>query len=272
MTGRRYFARNLVRASSFSDEYEEILAYAVLQGYTLPSGGQNIINNNKISYLKSEGIWDQLDLLYVFNQESGLSDFCKINWVNPGSFTLYQNTPANVPTHIANTGFKGGGLKHFMTGFTPSVNAINLSRTNAALFSKWFDVPNTFSQQFNAFGARNSNNQAQIWMADFNASIILPRLFISNTGSRASNSNIHYLFIRTSIDFRGYYDNTLTITNSDGVNVGMTSKELVLLGFNENGTISGSIESGGLKYLGLGAGSVIESKRSELLQIMNETY
>jgi hypothetical protein len=117
--------------SIYTPEYQAVLDYATLQGYTLPSLAQRIKQNNHIIALKSLGIWDLLDVYYVFATD-GDSDFATINQKNPSSF---QCTKVNSPTFTANQGFTFNGTTNYLnTNWVPSVDGVNYTLNSAGIF------------------------------------------------------------------------------------------------------------------------------------------
>jgi hypothetical protein len=103
-------------------DYQAILDYATTQGYTLPSAGQQALQNQLVVDLKAAGIWSKLDTFAVFATD-GDSDFALIDWIR-----LSQYTAVNSPTFTSNEGFQGNGTSSYVdTNFKPSVNAVNMS-------------------------------------------------------------------------------------------------------------------------------------------------
>jgi hypothetical protein len=47
-------------------DYQAVLDYATTQGYTLPSSGQQTLQNQLVVDLKDGGIWSKLDTFRVF--------------------------------------------------------------------------------------------------------------------------------------------------------------------------------------------------------------
>lgn len=70
----------------YDSSYQAVLTYATSLGYALPSLGQQKLQNRFLKHLKNYGIWDKLDLLYVF-ASNGDSNFIRLNWKNPGVST-----------------------------------------------------------------------------------------------------------------------------------------------------------------------------------------
>jgi hypothetical protein len=103
--------------ASFNTEYQAVLDYAVLQGYTLPSASVQTAENAWIQYLIDNNIWDDLDIIYNFYTD-GDSDYACINRKNPGTF---QGAPVNSPTFTSLTGFALNGTnQRISTGFNPT--------------------------------------------------------------------------------------------------------------------------------------------------------
>lgn len=80
--------------SSYSDEYQAVLDHAETEGYVLPTGQQDIQNNNAINELKSLGLWSTVDAFYRFIYDDVLlDDFSRINWVTATTDLNITGTP-----------------------------------------------------------------------------------------------------------------------------------------------------------------------------------
>jgi hypothetical protein len=118
------------RGDSFTPEYQAILARATALGYTLPSAGVQVKQNNLLKELIAAGIWDKLDVFYLFAQD-GQAEFGTLNWKAP---LLYQSTLVNSPTFTSNKGFAGNGSSSYInTNFNPSTGGVNYVRNNASV-------------------------------------------------------------------------------------------------------------------------------------------
>ena len=93
-------------APSFDPDYQAILDRATSLGYTLPSSQVKIAGNNLVETLKSDGIWSELDVLYV-PATDGDSSFATLNWKSPANFQLTLN---NSPSFTPRRGFGGDGI------------------------------------------------------------------------------------------------------------------------------------------------------------------
>jgi hypothetical protein len=86
-------------------DYQEILDQAVVRSFTKPTVTLQALQNSLLSGLKNDGIFSELDLLLVQNQDSGSINFSLLNWVDP---TLYESTVNGGVVHINNRGYFGG--------------------------------------------------------------------------------------------------------------------------------------------------------------------
>lgn len=111
-------------SSSIDSDYQAVLDRATALGYTLPSAGQQVKQNQLILDLKSAGIWSQLDLFYVFATD-GDQNFSFINWKSPSTFLLTKSGTVNF---TANQGNISNGTNGYLnTGWVPSTSAVNLT-------------------------------------------------------------------------------------------------------------------------------------------------
>lgn len=129
------------------------------------NAGQNIsfepyvVNkqNTLIRTLKTAGIWDKLDVLYIFGLGGNATDssynyFRTINWKNPN---LYQATLVNSFTIFSN-GIRPVSCSSFSyidTNFVPSINGVNYSLNNSSRF-----IGRNFPSTGAIDGTSSSNN------------------------------------------------------------------------------------------------------------------
>jgi hypothetical protein len=135
-------------------DYQAVLDYATTQGYTLPSAGQQALQNQLVVDLKAAGVWSKLDTFAVFATD-GDSDFALIDWIR-----LSQYTAVNSPTFTTNEGFNGNGTSSYIdTNYNP-ISGTNYILNNASriMFIKsGFD--NLFPES-SAGGVPNSTRNA----------------------------------------------------------------------------------------------------------------
>jgi hypothetical protein len=101
---------NTISAPLFDADYQAVLNYATTQGYTLPSAGQQTLQNQLVVDLKAGGIWSKLDTFAVFATD-GDSDFALIDWKRLSDYTV------NSPTFTINKGL-GNGTSSYSPTFT----------------------------------------------------------------------------------------------------------------------------------------------------------
>ena len=120
----------LFAGGGFDADYQAVLNYATAQGYTLPSMGQQTLQNQLVVDLKAGGIWSKLDTFGVFATD-GNSDFALIDWIR-----LTQYTAVNSPTFTADEGFTGNGTSSYInSNFNPASSGVNYTLNNASIFT-----------------------------------------------------------------------------------------------------------------------------------------
>jgi hypothetical protein len=116
---------SVTTTSAFDADYLAVLNYATTQGYTLPSSGQQLLQNQLVVDLKDGGIWSKLDTFGVFATD-GDSDFALIDWIR-----LSDYTAVNSPTFTTDEGFTGNGATSYInTSFNPTM-AVKMTSNNA---------------------------------------------------------------------------------------------------------------------------------------------
>lgn len=229
----------------------------------MPKRNQNFLNNKKIKLLKSEGIFSELDILYNFKQQSGLEDFCKINWVNPGVYNATQSNALISPQFEPDKGFKGtfASSSFFSTNYIPSVNASNALLDDMGVFFKTYDevlgvVAGTRNDSVNNFLFR----KADLSGGD------LAQLCVPSEGGNISifTDNSHILHVKNGLT-HSYYVNGVINTNTTYASTTLSSFELTLFAWNRGGTPT-SFFTGGIEYFALGS-SYLESKAAVIKSI-----
>jgi hypothetical protein len=124
-------------SDNYSTNLTAIINYAISQGWVIPSN--TMLNNIDIfiNSLVSLGLWNKFDVFYMFSyNDTTLTNFARINWKNPGLFTISINgTPLyTINGFKKNSGYTGYNLN---TNFIPSVNGVNYTLNDASL-TKYF--------------------------------------------------------------------------------------------------------------------------------------
>jgi hypothetical protein len=118
---------NRASGVKYDSDYQAVLNYATTQGYTLPSDGQKLLQNQLVIDLKAGGIWNKLDTFANFATD-GSSDFALIDWKR---LSLY--TAVNSPTFTINEGFTGNGTSSYIdTNFNAFNNGVQYTQDDAS--------------------------------------------------------------------------------------------------------------------------------------------
>jgi hypothetical protein len=249
-----YLGTNEVWANTDPD-YQAILDYATTQGYTLPSAGQQALQNQLVVDLKDAGVWSKLDTFAVFATD-GNSDFALIDWIR-----LSQYTAVNSPTFTTNGGFNGNGTSAYIdTNFDISTGT-NYSLNNASRLM-YGVFPNDSSYPESQSGVnRNMTRNAASTRQQINQGTSYLNLDSSSnwqgTGNRFRSIN------RTSSTNVELFANT-TQTSRTATSVALVSgNQFLLRGF--SAYTSGTI----FKIYGMGASLV--SENTDLYNALN-TY
>jgi hypothetical protein len=147
--------------SSFDSDYQAILDKAVSLGYTLPSSNAQTLQNTLVTSLKTDGIWNKLDIFYVFAVDNNASAFATLNWKNPNALlnTPTQSTLINEIEFVNNGGFRGLETSSYIdTNFNPATQGVQYTQNNA---SRYFFV-HAISGSGRFDGNSNSNRNTMV--------------------------------------------------------------------------------------------------------------
>lgn len=250
-------------------DYQNILDYADSQGYSLPSNSQQLLQNQLILDLKASGIWNELDLLYVFATD-GDRDFAKINWINPGSFT--PSEPSGSLAFTINQGFTGNGTStYFNTGWIASTHAVKYTQNNASVLCY---INNEISSNNKIdFGVNSGPTDPSILFNSRNASDQHSgRINAATSVSRGSgvSSLGFYQIQRTASAISKFFKNGSQVgSDITATSSGVPNRFLPLFANNNNGTI-GSFSD---RQLGVFAvGSSLSGNESALYTAWNNYF
>jgi hypothetical protein len=96
-----------------------------------PSNTRRALINTAILGLKSSGVWDNLDVLYVLAAHD--SQAALLNWKSPGNFTAIA---VNSPTFTIDKGYTGdGSTSRLRTQYTPSTNGVKFTQNDASVWA-----------------------------------------------------------------------------------------------------------------------------------------
>ena len=130
-------------------DYQAVLTKASDLGYSAPSALQQTLQNTLVTDLKTAGVWDKLDALYVFATD-GDSDYATLNWKSPSN---NEADKVNSPTFTENRGFTGASLKYIDTNFQQD-QGVKHKQNNASFgVYTWSDIA---TEQQNFFSVDGS--------------------------------------------------------------------------------------------------------------------
>ena len=181
---------DLAGGGGFDADYQAVLDQASSLGYTAPSAAQQTLQNTLVTDLKTAGVWDKLDVFYVFATD-GDSDYATLNWKAPSS---HQVTKVSSPTFTANEGFTGNASSAYLdTNYNPTNDATNYA-LNAASFGFFISDFGTFtSSSISDFGAPDAVNR--VWYRRTSnrfylnsSSYVLATLYTANTFVHANRN------------------------------------------------------------------------------------
>jgi hypothetical protein len=260
--------------SFFEPEYQAVLNYAIANSIAIPSFSINVRNNNRVKYLKANGLWAIWDLLYFMDQESGKSDFAKINYINPSSNYLFGSTQ---PSFVAGSGFKGNGTnQYFQTGYNPQTDRVKLTASSSTVMFKGFDWLSDTTIEA-VCGSRDGNNTNQILFVKPNSTQVLFR--VKHIGGNISRNptliNNIVVYCGDTISSVYYNSNNNAQSTSAMSGANYASREIFLFAQNEVGTPANYAKSG-LKYFGIGEKITTVTPRPAIINtlesIMQDTY
>lgn len=243
-------------ADSTDADYQSVLDKATDLGYNAPSASQQTLQNTLVTDLKTAGIWDKLEVFYMFATD-GDSDFATLNWKSPSS---YQATKVNSPSFVSDSGFSGDGSTAYLdTNFVIATDVSNYSQNNASTFT-YFESDLTQSD-FAVYGVRTeqetptkNRNQLRMRSTDYRPALNDQRPIVSDD-YRAQDW--HHQKRTNSTELQTFLDSTnfTTAKNSRDISNLDFSMRLLTLHFRSSGggltNLFGSA-SGTIKVFGMG--------------------
>jgi len=122
----------VISGGGYDISTQALLDQATTDGYTAASGISLTALDTFIGNLKTDGIWDLLDCLWL-PATNGDSDFACYNLKDPTTFKL---TKVNSPTFTSLEGFTGDGVSSYLsTGFDLGTSGVNYQPENGSIGS-----------------------------------------------------------------------------------------------------------------------------------------
>jgi len=135
----------------FDSDYQAVLDFATSEGYTLPSENQQILQNQLVLDLKSNGIWSNLDAFGVLATD-GDSNFALIDWVR-----LITMTANSSPTFQTNLGYTGNGTSSFIDTLFSVSDGTNYQLSDSS-FGVYYNNVLTRTDNRSGMGFRDAPN------------------------------------------------------------------------------------------------------------------
>ena len=139
------------QATSFDADYQAVLDRGTALGYTLPTDGQKIKQNQLLVNLKANGVWAKLDVFYNFAND-GSKEFATLNWKAP---VLYQATLFNSISWNT-SGFIGNGTNTYIDTNFQLASGVNYTLNNASRYIYQSSTSGTSIFDGNATAASNT--------------------------------------------------------------------------------------------------------------------
>lgn len=233
--------------SVFDTDYQAVLDRSTALGYTAPSAAQQTLQNTLVEDLKTAGVWDKLDVFYVFATD-GDSDFATLNWKAPSS---HQVTKVNSPTFTADGGFTGNGSSSYLnTNYNPETSGTNYTLNDASI-SVWSNtfVLNNFitgveSSAFNCIRMSSTSANQRINMGG--SAAFTPRVNLSD-----SSKKLRQLNRTSSTNATAFIDTTSTTHTANSI--GIESQNQTIL------RSAAQYSSTEVAFFGMGASLVSEN-------------
>lgn len=255
-------------ASGFSAEYMAILTEAISQGYTLPTPGQQVKQNQVILELKGAGVWAKHDRIWVMCTD-GSSTFTFLNWRNPTGAKIES---VGSPVFTENSGWRANGTTNYLSSNFNFSNDAEHFTQNDASYTLGLVAP-TNGQGAYVFGSQNAASTG-IDFIRFNSNVIQSSLNnVRATSSNTFQNGDFAIFTANRLDDSGYtmYRDATPIQTVTASSTALPSNNLPICAIrNQLDVVPASMNSGSLQFLAFGA-SLTESEISAFQEIMS-TY
>lgn len=233
-----------VEAGAYETESDAIFAAFS----TPPDDTRKGVINTLVLALKTAGVWNKLDLLYVLGASEAQG--ARVNWKNPGTFNC---TAVNTPTFTVDQGYAGNGTSSYLdTGYTPSTHGSTFTQNSACLFV--WSRTNTRSNSAALVGAATSDAPAVAYINPWNLSVDN----VSHGLNGASGANAFaptsaagfFLLTRTASTGYDVYRNATNLGTQTSTSSGRSDQVMRVCGAN----VSTNFSSRQVLFAGCGGG------------------
>jgi len=210
-----------------------------------------------VSSLVADGIWSNLDVLYIYAQHTNGDSEALINWINPGTT---DGTLNNSPTFAALEGFTAidTGDHYVKTNWDPSNNGSNFTQNDAS-FGVYVRTDTSITRPIigntnNRIYPRDASDDAQFSVTDTS--------FVADTNADARG---FYIAQRTASNSAKLYKNGSEIVSTANASEALTTNDFTV------GRAFGSNETTQQFSVAFMGGSFTSQERSDFEDAI-ETY
>jgi len=227
----------LLLKDAFDSDYQAVLDFATSEGITLPSANQQILQNQLVLDLKSNGIWSDLDAFGVLATD-GDSDFALIDWIR-----LITMTANSSPTFQTNLGYTGNGTSSFIDTLFSVSDGTNYQLSDAS-FGAYYNNVLTRNDDGAGMGFRDGPNNNSNAISPRDSNQLLSGINNGNNlseggGFQVSNytrKNGYFMVSRkNNTNYDVHVDGDFIINLSSEVSSSLSTNNFYLLGFNDGG-------------------------------------
>jgi hypothetical protein len=223
--GTDWFNRSSDEPVVYDETYQSLLDYATSQGITLPDTETKLWGSQLMEDIKAEGFDLEKVAIYVLSANVEAREFCKLNWITPGTYTLTETELDSLG--FSSLGFDGDSTNMLLTGFNPSSAANALfTQNNASVVC--FVATNEQSTGLD-WGAFDGTRQAKL--NSRNASDQRAVHFNDGTNTNIADtdgSGWHVIFRNSAATKRSW--NNGTQTDSAVTSTGLPNEQFAILG------------------------------------------
>ena len=217
-------------SSSYTTEYQ-----ALLDDWTTDPTGDTLTWQNDLIYsLDTLGVWDGMDVFYVFANVTNDNDEALVNWINPGT---HDATLVNAPTFTRLEGFTGNASTNYINlnyNLTDDgVNAIQDS-TTIGIYNRVDFGSGTYTD----IGAGDADDDEILAVySSLSNSVALCYVNRSNQVTFSnSNSQGFYVATRFQSDTVEYYKNGSLEAAENQSSTGVSQYDIYILALDSAGT------------------------------------
>lgn len=254
----------------FDPDYQAVLDYATSQGviFIQPSDRVKALQNQLVLDLKEAGVWDELDLLYVFASD-GQGNFPDINWKNPGSFTV-----TGTAGYTQDEGYFGNGTTYYLdTHWDPATDGVHFTLNNGSAFA-YSNTNNGAAGNSFLFGSHNAANAGRVELIPKNIGSVhvygVNSAGTDSVGTSPVSSQGFFHIQRTAVNELRLFKNGAQIGTTEALvaSDALNNDDIYILATNLNGSPGGwSEETVGI----FGIGASLTGKEAALRTAWN-TY